>query len=112
MEFLQSDKNYTGIFSGWAGGRKHKHTALKTADESRMKESVVESFDLFAGLGAGQNIFAGLGAGQNIFAGLGAGQNILVLRQRYLLSSLEDIFSGISKIFQRKLNLALKCDYV
>ena len=88
MEFLQSDKNYTGIFSGWAGGRKHKHTALKTADESRMKESVVESFDLFAGLGAGQNI--------------------LVLRQRYLLSSLEDIFSGISKIFQRKLNLALK----
>ena len=98
MEFLQSDKNYTGIFSGWTGGRKHKHTALKTADESRMKESVVESFDLFAGLGAGQNIFAGLGAGQNI----------LVLRQRYLLSSLEDIFSGISKIFQRKLNLALK----
>ena len=62
-----------------------------------MKESVVESFDLFAGLGAGQNIFAGPGAGQNI----------LVLRQRYLLSSLEDIFSGISKIFQRKLNLAL-----
>ena len=38
--------------------------------------------------------------------------NILVLRQRYLLRSLEDIFSWISKIFFRKLNFALMWHYV